>query len=78
MPCTAQIARQLNPNFNLHPTYTEQDYMILLLLYYTPLNNLKHRALTQASKVPFFNVLSIPELTLTLQCKLNFAQCWVN
>ena len=30
-PCTAQLARQPNPKFNPHPTYTEQDYMILLL-----------------------------------------------
>ena len=34
MPCTAQLARQSQPNFNPHPTYTEQDYMILLLHYY--------------------------------------------
>ena len=31
MPCTAQLARQPNPYFNLHPTYTEQNYTILLL-----------------------------------------------
>ena len=30
-PCTAQLARQPKPKFSLHPTYTEQDYMILLL-----------------------------------------------
>ena len=31
IPCTAQLACQPNPKSDLHPTYTEQNYMIMLL-----------------------------------------------
>ena len=32
IPCTAQLAHHPRPQSDPHPTYTEQDYMILLLL----------------------------------------------
>ena len=48
-PCTARLASQPKPKFNLHPTYTERHYTILLL----HINGVAHKPHKHERQSPF-------------------------